>query len=180
MKDVANELVTLITSKLEESEALEKEIHELLLGGTNNEEKEPEMNNEDKDCKEYPVVDESYESQFKGGPLARAMGESYQSTKTFYREYPTSDYGFIYCRVNLDKDWGPRAVVISEEMANAMIKASPWLELMPKLYYHPRRGLMNKGAIRITPLDATTTELWVYNHDGSYFLLTPPEEENND
>ena len=137
---------------------------------------ESDMNNEDKDCKEYPVVDEIYESQFKGGPLAQALGEKYQTTKAFYREYPTSDYGFIYARVNLDKDYS-QAVVISEEMANALIQTSPWLERTPKLYYHPTRGLMNKGAIRITPLDATTTELWVYNHDGSYFLLTPPEEE---
>jgi hypothetical protein len=144
---------------------------------------------------------EEFESQFKGSPLAEAMGASYRSAKEFYREYVTKDYNH------------ETVSRISKSTALAMIESSPYRKFLKSPWQIQLRGevltgMMNKGAIRITPsqdmmgqiiedvivgtdeevddwLDTEyggdvyqfsehyRNEIWVYNHDSTYYITRP-------
>jgi hypothetical protein len=131
-----------------------------------------------------------FESQWKGSPLAEAMGKAYQVEKEFYREYVTDDYDHeVIARV-------PKDVAI------AMVMTSPYLPFLAHGRHvgpgwdetDPIVWVMNKGAVRITPspefLDRLIElelwkdeewpsrhperdELWVFNQDGAYSLTRP-------
>ena len=157
-------------------------------------------------------MDEQFESQFTGSPLAEDMGKAYQNSKEYYLEYVTEDHNHeIVSR-------------ISRSTALAMVKSSPYRRLLkspfqiqlasdPNLENWRVTGLMNKGAVRITPseymmrtialaqrtpdshrngwhphkndwVDASPyefgegyrNEIWVYNHDGKYYITRPRKD----
>ena len=127
-----------------------------------------------------------FESQWKGSPLAEAMGEAYRVTKEFYLEYVTADYNHEH------------VAQISKSVALAMVNASPYNPMLGRYKVTRDRetgeilDVMNKGAIRITPSskvqsllgeDGTPnaykldeTQLWVYRHDYSWYLTRPRTE----
>ena len=147
---------------------------------------------------------EEFESQFKGNPLAEAMGASYRSTKEFYREYVTEDYNH------------EMVSRISKSTALAMVKSSPYFKDLKRgsqIFMAGAEadfsgflsGIMNKGAIRITPSEQKMgamienrdevyfdddedwhnmpfyrleeNQVWVYNHDGRYYITRPRKSE---
>jgi hypothetical protein len=130
-------------------------------------------------------------SQFKGSPLAEAMGQHVSSRHEFYREYVTQDHGHVHL------------TIISEEVALTLIEKSPYRPFLTDYMlrtsngYSEAKSLMNKGAVRLTPSnwDGNTPsvlddlgrrhrrenyhfsdsrmELWVYCADDNYWLTTP-------
>ena len=133
----------------------------------------------------------NYMSQFKGSPLAEAMGRHVSNRHEFYREYVTADHGHTHLSV------------ISEEVALFLIEKSPYRPFLTDYMLRSSNGcnevksLMNKGAVRLTPPDRyddetptvlervlhdyeaalsfhdSRMELWVYRHDRKYWLTTP-------
>ena len=136
-----------------------------------------------------------YMSQFKGSILAEALGQHVSSRHEFYREYVTQDHGHVHL------------TIISEEVALFLIERSPYRPFLTDYMVcrpddgEPIKGIMNKGAVRLTPRDWDSKgpsvltgdqvsgryapdekrlnfcdprmELWVYRHDDNYWLTTP-------
>ena len=137
-------------------------------------------------------MDEQFESQFTGSPLAEAIGKAYQISKEWYLEYVTADHNH------------ETVSRISKSMALAMIENSPYRHHLKdpfqiQLVNGKLVSVMNKGAVRITPSESTMermvhlqhygddwedarpyefgedyrNEIWVYNHDGKYYITRP-------
>jgi len=140
-------------------------------------------------------MDEQFESQFTGSPLAEAMGKAYQRSKEWYLEYVTADHNH------------EMVSRISKSTALAMIESSPYCDhLVDPFQVRWADGklssVMNKGAVRITPSESMMermallpqhkddwedarpyefgedyrNEVWVYNHDGKYYITRPRKD----
>jgi hypothetical protein len=69
------------------------------------------------------------------------------------------------------------ALVVEEHVAYSMIVASPYFPFIMKDSMKWTAGhIHNKGALRLTTPDHGQ-QLWLYNHDGVYFLLTPGDKD---
>lgn len=123
---------------------------------------------------------------FPDTEFGNAMLKRMKAVSAYYKEYVTQDHGHKH------------VARLTTSMALAMIELSPY---RPFLGWYvagtdesegPIQRLMNKGAVRITiapehaELPCWTEEqlesdvcrnrrddLWVYNHDGRYYLTRP-------